>query len=489
MRRALAALAALTMLGAGAAACTDDEGRARPVGDQGAGAPNLPAPDRDVGPAGLGDPYFPTLGNAGYDVGHYTLELEYDPETDVLAGTATAEARATAPLESFNLDLAGMEVESVTVDDEPAEFDREGEELVITPAAGIAEGDTFTTTVDYGGDPEAAVADSLGIEVGWIETPDGAYVLNEPDGAHTWYPVNDHPSDKASYTFRLTVPEPLVAAANGVLTDRTTAGGTTTYVWEAEAPMASYLVEVAVGDFVIEDEGKAGEVTIRHVLARELAEEATAAAEDTAEMVEFFAGRWGPYPFDAYGILVVDVALGVALESQTLSLFGADTCCFPGADAIFAHELAHQWFGNAVTPRRWRDIWLNEGFATYAEWMWAEHADGVPISRSAERVYDDAGAAGQSRPILDPGPEGLFDGPVYDRGGLTLYALRVEVGDAVFDDIVRTYFERFDGTSVTTQDFVDVAEEVSGRDLEPLFRAWLTEVALPPFPEAPPAAS
>jgi aminopeptidase N len=429
------------------------------------------------------------LGNAGYDVGHYTLDLGYEPGTDVLSGTVTIEAKATTALESFNLDLAGMEVESVTVDGDEAAFDRDDAEVVITPPERIAEGSTFTTAVTYGGEPDAAIADALGIEVGWVETDDGAYVLSEPDGAHTWYPVNDHPSDKATYTFRLTVPDPLVAAANGVLTDQTTVGGKTTFVWEADDPIASYLVEVAVGEFVIQDGGTAGDVTIRNVLATELADDASAAAERTPEMVEFFAEQWGPYPFDAYGILVVDVALSVALETQTLSLFGADTCCFPGSDVILAHELAHQWFGDAVSPARWQDIWLNEGFATYAEWMWAEHADGVPIADSAKATHGESAAEEQTRPILDPGPDGLFDAPVYDRGGLTLYALQVEVGDATFEEIMRTYFERYNGESVTTQDFVDVAEEVSGRDLRSLFDPWLTELDLPPFPEAPPPAN
>jgi aminopeptidase N len=488
MRRPLAALAVLVALAMVAAACTDDED-ARPAEDKGSGTPGPPTSAPAPGPATAGDPYFPELGNAGYDVDHYTLDLEYDPATDVLAGTATIDAEATAALSSFHLDLAGMEVESVSVDGEEGTFERERAELIVTPAEPIEEDASFTTMVEYSGDPEAQIAPSLGIEIGWVETDDGAYVLSEPDGARTWYPVNDHPSDKASYTFRLTVPEPLTAAANGTLSEQRATDGKTTFVWEAPDPMASYLVEVAVGDFEIDDAGTVGDVVIRNVYAADLAERAAAAAARTPEMLEFFSEQWGPYPFDVYGILVVDVELGVALETQTLSLFGADTCCFPGSESILAHELAHQWFGNAVSPARWQDIWLNEGFATYAEWMWAEHADGVPIAESAARTYEGGpSGGGQSRPILDPGPDGLFDGAVYGRGALTLYALQVEVGEATFDEIMRTYFERFDGESVTTQDFVDVAEEVSGKDLERLFGTWLTELELPPFPEAPPLA-
>jgi aminopeptidase N len=482
MRRALAALAVLTLI---ATACTDDDDPGNRVEDKGAGVPQ-PSTPRDVGPAGAGDPYFPTLGNAGYDVEHYTLDLDYDPGTDVLGGTATIAAEATEALELFHLDLAGMEVASVTVDGAEAEFDRDNAELIVTPAQPVGEGTDFTTVVAYSGVPDAALADALGIEVGWVTTDAGAYVLSEPDGAHTWYPVNDHPSDKAGYTFELTVPDPFVAAANGVLTERTTADGATTFVWEAPDPMASYLAIVAVGEFVIDDQGSAGDVSIRNVYPADIAEAAARGTERTPEMLAFFSGKWGPYPFDAYGVLVVDVPLGVALETQTLSLFGPDTV---GDEIVVVHELAHQWFGDAVSPARWRDIWLNEGFATYAEWMWTQHADGTPIAQTAKGVYDGLSGEQQSRAILDPGPDGLFAAAVYERGGLTLYALQVEVGDAAFDEILRTYFERFNGKSVTTDDFVGVAEEVSGKDLDALFAAWLVETDLPPFPKAPPPAS
>jgi len=436
------------------------------------------------GAAGAGDRYFPTLGNGGYDVGHYTLELSYDPETGVLAGTATIEADTRKALKSFNLDFAGMEVESVSVDGEDAKFEHDDSELIVTPADILDRRTAFTAVVEYSGEPEPGSDPSLGIPLGWVPIDDGSYVLSEPNGAQNWYPVNDHPSDKATYTFRVTVPDPFVVAANGLLTEQVPADGRTTYVWESGDPIASYLVEVAVGDFVIVDDGTAAGVPIRHVFARDLAEEATEAAESTPEMVEFFVEEYGPYPFEAYGVLVVDTPLGVALETQTLSLFGSDTALFAGAEAIFAHELAHQWFGDAVSPERWRDIWLNEGFATYAEWMWEEHDGGASVAESAEDIYRGFAARGDDTVLLDPGPENIFNAAVYERGGLTLYALRIEVGEETFSEILRTYFEEFDDESVTTKDFVGVAEDVSGEDLDDLFAAWLADPDLPPFPGA-----
>ncbi len=442
-----------------------------------------------TGAAGAGDSYFPRLGNGGYDVDHYALDLDYNPATGELAGTATIDAEATQPLESFHLDLGAMDVEHVTVDDRESRYEHARGELVVTPARRVKDGKEFTVAVTNGGVPDADEEDSLGIPIGWVEIEGGSYVLSEPNGAHTWYPVNDHPSDKATYDFRLTVPDPFVAVANGVLTDQIAADGSTTYVWDADDPMASYLVEVAIGDFVLEDDGTVDDVQIRHAFARSIAADGARAVAKTPEMVEFFVEEFGPYPFDAYGVLMVDEALGVALETQTLSLFGSDFAS-PAAELIYAHELAHQWFGNAVTLARWRDIWLNEGFATYAEWLWSEHADGTSVASSAETTYRDfVGSGEELPPVLDPGSDDLFNPNVYGRGGLTLYAVRVEVGVDVFDEIVTTYFERFNGKSVTTDDFVGVAEDVSGRQLDGLFTDWLVKRELPPLPKAAAAAS
>jgi len=431
--------------------------------------------DRD---AGIGDPYFPTLGNRGYDVSHYTLDLDYDPETKVLAGTATIESEATARLADFHLDLVGMEVESVTVDGDEAEFAREGSELIVDPEKRIRRGREFTVEVVYSGIPEPAREKSLGFEVGWVATDDGSYVLSEPNGAQTWFPGNDHPSDKATYTFRITVPDPLTVGANGVLTDRIPRDGMTTFIWEASDPMASYLATVATGNLVITEEApSATDVPIRNVLTEEVADESSDVAATTAEMLDYFSEVFGPYPFEAYGVLVVDEPLGVALETQTLSLFGNEGL----HEIILAHELAHQWFGNAVSIDRWQDIWLNEGFATYAEWLWEEHEGGSTAAETARDSYGD-GRVGPGT-IGDPGVDDLFGAPVYVGGALTLHALRVEVGDETFFDILRTYVRRFEDESVTTEEFVDVAADVSGRELGALFDAWLNQETLPPFPE------
>src|SRR5215203_5662252 len=197
---------------------------------------------------GLGDPFFPLAGNGGYDVAHYGLRLSYDPATNHLDGTATIRATATQNLSRFDLDLRGFQISRLLVNGQAASFTRDGQELVITPAAGLPAGQTFTVVVDYAGVPAVITDPDESIE-GWVPTDDGAFVVGEPQGSPGWYPVNDNPQDKATYTFRVTVPKGLTVMANGVLAARTTARGRTTFVWRERLPMAPYLATATLGRF------------------------------------------------------------------------------------------------------------------------------------------------------------------------------------------------------------------------------------------------
>jgi aminopeptidase N len=438
-----------------------------------------------AGAAGVGDPYFPDLGNGGYDVTHYDLNLTLDPAKNLLDAIATIRANATQALSRFNLDLLGLKLQTLKVNGVDAPFARDGRELVITPAKPIASGDAFTVTVLYVGSPEPRSTKALPIAVGWIATGDSTYVFNEPEGASTWYPVNDHPIDKASYTFHITVPDGVTAVANGdLVSQRPTGDGHTTWTYEETAPMASYLAQVAVGDFrIVTSDGPNG-VKIRNAFAAQLADQAAVDFSRTADMLQLFTTDFGPYPFDVYGALVVNELNGYALEAQTLSLFDVSSVNGSVADdTVVAHELAHQWFGDSVTPASWKDIWLAEGFATYGEWLWQEHVDGTPVAASAKQSHDQLRGQPDSTRPGDPGVEHLFDvGAVYGRGALTLQALRVTVGEAPFFTILRTYASRFAGRNATTADFIAVVNEVAGRDLHDLFDAWLYREALPDLP-------
>lgn len=445
---------------------------------------DLAASGPGVGAAGLGDPYYENLGNGGYDVDHYDLDIAYDPETAEIDATATIRATATQDLTSFNLDFGPYDTVSVTVDGIDAAVDYTGpEELTITPAEPLAPASMFTTVVAYAGEPQPQLVGGT-FSGGWLTTGSGAvYVASEPNGAHTWFPSNDHPSDKATFSISVTVPESLEVASNGVLVGEEPNGdGTKTWSWEMTDPMATYLAAVSIADFEIQRPAGTADVEIRNFFPPSVAADAEVEFARTTEMIEYFSSVFGPYPFDTYGVVVAPTPLGFALENQTMSLFGTDLVSgFGAAEPVVAHELAHQWFGNHVTPATWQDIWLNEGFATYAQELWAEHntSQGGDLDAVSARLRRDGAFLG---PIDDPGPDQLFGQAVYVRGAMVLHALRLEVGDDAFFEILRTWVAEKGGSSASTADFVEVAERVSGAELSPFFDEWLGAPQPPEFP-------
>jgi aminopeptidase N len=430
---------------------------------------------------GLGDPYYPQLGNGGYDAQHYTLDLSADMRSGAISGTVTLAARATTGLPVFNLDFQGLTVRAIAVDGQPATHHRAGRELTIAPAAPIRSGATFTTTVRYDGVPQTFVDPAIPIPQGWTRYEGGVYVFSEPSGAATWYPVNDHPRDKATYTFRITVAKPYVVAANGRLKQTRDNGDTRTYVWEAADPVASYLVIVNIAEFMEETGLGPGGLPIRNFFPPAVAANARQVFAPTSEMIDYFDDLFGPFPFEAYGVVVADRDLGYAVETQTLSLFGRDIASAEPArvQTIVAHELAHQWFGDSVSPANWQDIWLNEGFASYAEWLWIEHVAGARVRDDVIRgAYRDLAASAPPPPGAPPRDD-LFNDGVYRRGGLTLHALRLRVGDDAFFNILRAYADRYRYGAASTADFIAVAEEVGGQELDSLFDGWLYAKQMP----------
>jgi aminopeptidase N len=477
-RRAAGAALAVVLALAG---CT-----ANPPSPARSGSAPAPAPARSggfqAGSAGAGDPYFPTYGNGGYDVASYQLKLRYDPAGNQLTASATIKATATENLSRFDLDLSGLTVQSVTVDGVPATSTRDKDELVITPARDLARGAGFTAEIGYGGQP-GPVSPNLGAG-GFLHSGGEAVAIGQPESASAWFPVNDHPSDKATYAIEVTVPEGVSAISNGVLAARTTTGGWTTWRWTEQAPMASYLVTLAVGRYRLRTGQHDGKPVLTAVAAS-LPEGGTAdrAMARTTEITDFLASQFGPYPFDAYGGIVVDDnRVGYALETQSRPVYGP--AFFRGDDAswVVAHELAHQWYGDSVSVRRWQDIWLNEGFASYAEWLWAEHEGGRSVRQAFEDEYQRSTDEVWQVPPGDPGVDKLFSRSVYKRGAMTVQALRMTVGDGAFFRILRAWAaEKRDGNG-TTAEFIALAERVSGKSLRALFDAWLYQKSKPPLP-------
>ena len=645
------------------------------VAAPGAGGAAAPGP----GSPGAGDPYFPRAGNGGYDVRHYHLHLRYRPSTDRLAGVARISARATQGLTRFNLDLDGLRVHSVTVDGKRAAWSRSGGELRVTPARVLRSGKRFAVVVRYGGVPEP-----LPNGPGFLHTDDGNIVAGQPAGASSWYPVNDHPTDKAAYTFHITAPKSRKVVANGELVGKRTTHGWTTWRWEAREPMAPYLTTVDVGEwrlrgyehqgiemwdaidpdllarltprtgsrmaiargtelayqrltrrisvpdggatvsfhvdrktepgwdhFLVEartagrqdwttlpdlaghtdtDPGNActfwqeihpflahyqtvdgeecsptgttGEwhsasgvsdgyerwtVDLRQFAGRQVELSLSAVSDDVisypgvavddivvstgegstsfeadgnpmdgwtipgaptdspvtldwivgsaadaptsmgeiargsldrqGEIIDFLERRFGPYPFSAGGGIVHDVeGLGFALETQTRPIYAPDFFTDPiSGDAVVVHEIAHQWFGDSLAVERWRHLWLNEGFASYAEWLWSER-EGLGTAQQLfdfwYQVFPPDDPFWQVR-IGDPGPDSLFDFAVYQRGAMTLHQLRLRIGDQAFFTVIRRWAQENEGGNVATPEFVALAERVSGQELDRFFRRWL----------------
>ena len=449
--------------------------------------PAEPAPtaSRSFAPGapGAGDPYFPSYGNGGYDVGNYALKVRYDPATDRLSGTATLRATATANLSAFNLDLAGLTVRSVSVDGVKARHARRGDELVVTPATGLTSGNGFVAEIRYDGEPAALDNEATG-EGGWLHTSDGAIALGQPESASTWFPVNDHPSDKASYDVEITVPKGLTAVGNGVPKGRTIRGDWVTWSWSESAPMASYLAMVVIGKFRVTTGEHKGRPVFSAVTTKVADGAPDRSIARTVEVADYLESIFGPYPFGAYGgVVVADDRVRYALETQSRPVYSAGFFRQGDNTGVVAHELAHQWYGDSVSLTRWQDIWLNEGLATYAEWLWAEHTGESSVQHTFDQKYD--GASGQvwRTPPGRPGVANLFSASVYDRGGMAVHALRVAVGDSAFFTILRTWAAEQRHGNATTADFVALAERISRKKLDRLFDSWLYGTERPPTPK------
>ncbi|WP_353814473.1 M1 family metallopeptidase [Agromyces sp. SYSU T00266] len=475
-----------------------------------AAAPGKPSgPRYTAGAEGVGDAYFPYAGNGGYDVLHYDLDFTYTPPAPDPApvegefeGVATIDLVATQDLDRFNLDLRGMDVHALSIDGKPAASvapplagtEVEGAafwhvqddaarvwELTVQPRPKLKAGQQVQVVVEYGG-TTTRPRDIEGALYGWVTTRDGAMVVSEPEGSMTWYPVSDHQTDKATYSFEITVPEGKVAVANGIQPKpEETADGWTTWYWDAPDQQASYLTTASVGDFDLRDAYTSGSgVPIIDAVDTKLSTTRLATTNASlgrqAEMIDFFESKFGPYPFVAYGSIVDNDSVSYALETQTRPVYSSSA-----SEGTVAHEAAHQWFGNAVSPERWQDIWLNEGWATYATWMWNEEQG----RNTAQTTYDNWYAPARTQAywdlqIGDPGPLGLFAGQVYNRGAAALHALRVEVGDDAFFEGAQLWLQRYDDSAGTSEDFQEVYEEVSGEDLDEFFQIWLYDQQKPP---------
>lgn len=443
---------------------------------------------RDGRDAGVGDDLYPWLGNPGYDVQHYDITLALDTSEAAIESPMpidanariSAVATAAQGLDAFHLDLLGLDIASISVDAEPATWQRHGAELVVTPAVPISTGAEFVIEIAYSGTPTTVTDPGVSfLDLGWNAGNGEIYVVAEPSGAMTWYPSNNHPTDKATFTFNVTVPEHLTVAATGVLVDEKVADGRRTSVWEMNHPMATYLAAVYIGEFARYEQDPYGDVVLRDYLPASLSDEQRDSMLEqlarTRDIIAYFERIFGPYPFDAYGTMVMSQQIGFALENQTLSVHDPRTV----RPDYLAHEIFHQWIGNAVTAGEWSHTWLHEGFATYLTFMYLDHAGLIDLGETMadelrEAIAADAAAPGRATHEL------MFDyQAMYRRGALTLHALRSVTGDEAFLEILRRFYEdHLHGTAVTA-DFAALVADVGGAPAIEVLISWLYDIDMP----------
>ncbi|WP_243073898.1 M1 family metallopeptidase [Microbacterium sp. SS28] len=420
------------------------------------------------------DHYAPQSGDLTFDVESYDLDLQYRVRTNRLQGRAIINAVAAVDTRSISLDLVGLRATRARIDGDPRTTMQLGpRKLRIIPPRPLVAGEAFSIEVQYAGAP--GPRRSRWGTIGWEELDDGALVASQPTGAPTWFPCNDRPDDRARYRIAVTTDEGYRVAATGVAAPPQRVGGRTRWEFATDLPVATYLAAVHIGRYT---EFALGPARIVHPPA--LAPRVRNAFRDVPRMLAVFEEAFGPYPQDHCTIVVTSDALEIPLEAQGLAVFGSNHLD-PDSERLVAHELAHQWFGNSVGVAHWRDIWLNEGFACYAEWLWSEAAGGPSADTLAAGQHARLQRLPQDLLLGDPGPDDMFDDRVYKRGALTLHALRRRLGDDQFFAVLRRWALQHRHGLVSTVDFRQCIEDVTGSPQTALLDAWLDRAAVPPL--------
>ncbi|MFC6009841.1 M1 family metallopeptidase [Nocardia lasii] len=433
--------------------------------------PPAAADSTEIGAPGLGDPYYPLDGNGGYDVTHYDISIDYEPATRHLRGTARIDARATQPLAQFNLDYSGPPILMATINGQPAGFARDGEhELVITPLLPLLPGLPMRVVVDYAGE----TVDTDG--EGWTHAAGGgAFALGEPHSASTWYPLNDTPADKATFTLHADVPAEWEVASTGVRTEHVVREGRLFTTWETRQPTIGYLTTVAIDRFTFLEQRRADGTPVLSAFAPG-SDDHREDERRVPEILDFLENLYGPYPFDTAGGIYLDAKLPFSLETQTRPVYA------PWADLnTVVHEQAHQWWGDSMSVRQWSDICLNECFASYtADYLWPERMEGADIDAAyREQIAEQLDNAKFWKIALaDPGSGAEFTS-VYYRGPLFLHALRKLIGEDVFFGAVKDFVNAHRAGNASMPQFREFLQTRTSMPLKDFLAEWLDGTRAP----------
>ncbi|MFF1823538.1 M1 family metallopeptidase [Kribbella sp. NPDC058245] len=465
----------------------------------GLAVPSSAAPSSGTaGSIGVGDKVWPELGNGGYDVLDQRLDLRFAKGLASYTASTTLTARATQNLSSFDLDLLGPKVTGVRVNGVPTTWKTTPQgELVITPAKSLRKHLRFVVRVDVRNNlPQATEKDPFppGLQRygGWVQT------VNQPSGARRIMAVSDHPAQKAPTTFSVTAPATLNSIANGKLISVRKHGDATTRVFREGRKIATELIQIGVGPFTVLHRTGPHGLPLRYAVPTAQLKEIEPQLASFDRSIRFMEQRLGRFPGTEAGAYVS--ALGGELETQGLTLMAADAMTKEGFEnngtaGVVLHEVSHEWFGNSVSPRRWADLWLNEGHAVFYTNQWSAAQHGWSVEKSMRHTYEEAGNdLLVNGPIANPDPSTWkgdaapirpYSSAAYQGGALTLYALQQTVGAKTFEAIERAWVHRYANSNAGTEDFIRLASTVAGRDLGPLLRSWLYSKTLPAMPGHP----
>lgn len=418
----------------------------------------------------------------GFDMLRYEITLSIDDQEQYIDGCVIATVMAEEDLSEINYELEELQVEYVQVNGSNANYTYDGA-LITIELPDITAGEEFVTTVCYSGYPQRS--DDV-YHLGMIFGGSYVFTLSDPSGCRWWWPAYDHPWDKAEVDFHVTMRDDWLVACNGIRTNiEDNEDGTKTHHWIGSNPMAPHLPCISAANFVEVNQDYNG-MLVQNFVTPSQQEDAIYDLQNLPEIIGIFAELYGPYPFEKYGNAVVPMVTFGAMEHQTMTTLAeymiTGTLSY---EPTIAHELAHQWFGNCLTPLTWADVWLSEGFATYSEAIYTEEMYGYEAM--LDYFYDNiqqyymGWAGGGAHTIYDPTFNNYFNPVQYEKAASILHMLRKTVGDDDFFTILQDYFQQFHNQCVITEDLKQVVETVTGNDYDQFFQQWIYEPGIPTY--------